>query len=58
MGFEWFSKGITDLDSDAQKDIFQKEILRLDPATLPMKGRYVNQPTSLRKRSWRREVLN
>ncbi|XP_046339329.2 ubiquitin carboxyl-terminal hydrolase 24-like isoform X2 [Haliotis rufescens] len=36
--YEWFSKGITDLEAETQNQLFQKEILRLDPAKLSEKG--------------------
>ena len=36
--FEWFTKGISDLEKDTQVQLFQKEFLRLDPMKLTTKG--------------------
>lgn len=36
--FEWFTKGISDLEQDTQLQLFQKELLKVDPATLSQKG--------------------
>jgi hypothetical protein len=37
--FEWFSKGISDLESDTQGQLFQKEILKLDLNRLTQTGK-------------------
>lgn len=36
--FEWFSKGLADLEMDTQTQLFQKELLKLDPSKLTDKG--------------------
>ena len=36
--FEWFSRGLPDLEMDTQTQLFQKELLKLDPAKLTDKG--------------------
>lgn len=38
--FEWFSKGLADLEMDTQTQLFQKELLKLDPSKLTDKGWY------------------
>ncbi|XP_063403289.1 ubiquitin carboxyl-terminal hydrolase 24-like [Mytilus trossulus] len=36
--FEWFTKGLPDLEMDTQSQLFQKELLKLDPVKLSEKG--------------------
>ncbi|XP_060555692.1 ubiquitin carboxyl-terminal hydrolase 24-like isoform X1 [Ruditapes philippinarum] len=36
--YEWFSKGLMDLDNETQTKLFQNELLRLDPAKISDKG--------------------
>ncbi|XP_062568779.1 ubiquitin carboxyl-terminal hydrolase 24-like [Saccostrea cucullata] len=36
--FEWFSKGLPDLEMETQTQLFQKELLKLDPSKLTEKG--------------------
>ncbi|CAH1774066.1 unnamed protein product [Owenia fusiformis] len=38
--FEWFTRGISDLEADTQANLFEKEILRLDPTKISVKGFY------------------
>ena len=38
--FEWFTKGILDLEPDTQSQLFQKELLKLDPAKITTKGQF------------------
>ncbi|XP_064624443.1 ubiquitin carboxyl-terminal hydrolase 24-like isoform X2 [Lineus longissimus] len=37
-GFDWFTRGISDLDSETQRQMFQKELMTLNPSTLSMQG--------------------
>ncbi|XP_013409431.2 ubiquitin carboxyl-terminal hydrolase 24-like [Lingula anatina] len=36
--FEWFTKGISDLEAETQESLFQKELLKLDPCKMTEKG--------------------
>ena len=36
--FDWFTKGISDLEQETQAQLFQKEFLKLDPSKLTDKG--------------------
>ena len=36
--FEWFTKGVSDLEQDTQLQLFQKELLKVDPGKLSRKG--------------------
>ncbi|XP_035828590.1 LOW QUALITY PROTEIN: ubiquitin carboxyl-terminal hydrolase 24 [Aplysia californica] len=36
--YEWFRKGITDLEIETQNHMFQKEVLRIDPSKLSENG--------------------
>lgn len=36
--YDWFSHGLTDLEMETQSQLFQKELLKLDPAKLSEKG--------------------
>jgi hypothetical protein len=36
--FEWFTKGISDLEADTQSQLFQKEILKLDISRMTATG--------------------
>ncbi|BFY99847.1 hypothetical protein BsWGS_02887 [Bradybaena similaris] len=36
--YEWFCNGISDLEMDTQTNMFQKEVLRIDPAKLSESG--------------------
>lgn len=40
MCFEWFTKGLSDLDPDTQSQLFQKELLHIDPTKLTPKGKW------------------
>ena len=37
--FEWFTKGISDLDQETRSQLFQKELLKLDSAKLSCNGK-------------------
>ena len=37
--FEWFTKGLPDLEMDTQRNLFTKELLKLDPVKLSEKGK-------------------
>ena len=40
MCYEWFNKGLLDLDSETQSKLFQHELLRLDPSKISEMGKY------------------
>ncbi|ELT87807.1 hypothetical protein CAPTEDRAFT_215538 [Capitella teleta] len=38
MCYEWFTKGLADLEPDTQSQLFQKQLLHIDPTKLTVKG--------------------
>ena len=39
--YEWFTKGILDLDTETQSKLFQNELLRTDPTKITEMGKFL-----------------